>query len=803
METRMTYPATTYAEGVELTITSGNQLHEIMNGSATEEVDTDSGTVPSVRKALADAMLFKPAIAWSQGSVESDPFQTRLYVGGIYWAPSASNETPISMGENPNTDDNWFLAPVTGLDSVASNTNLLSNHNFLTPSTDNITQPSATPTNYASGTQIFSGVYVGTDITDLTYINGRVSFTSGDFFFTILNTNGLEYVTEFVASVADFDGSPRTRGVSFSLIGDEYRVTVGVDALEDESANATLLGSVKFEQGSVATGHEVGGAKSQLNVSGRMYYLTGASIDQDGTYFVDDAISIVKGGLLYQMPIRDRKYQYIHISQLNHEHGTDASSFIDVAAQAGFIVDISGWELILDGGYELSTVIYGRGVIKQASGDDGVIVKTGGGFQGFVTVDGEITSGVYADIKRPIRFNLNSLKPFAHDLTIKNYHSSTFINALMIDNQGVKDFEIRRLTVENIKADANGVIGDADGVCRGINFASRSGEPTDVSNGTIDGFTGKDFSEWEDCDGIAIQAFVAGDTVTADVTISNVKTRNVLKRSVKIQANEVSVNRVDARSNNAKAMYSVVSCYGEGCKISNIRGRGAINSGVDVLGYAEVNDVNIFSDSIFEPGAALLILGGACDAVSITGNGMESVVSVRSVSAPVLKVNLSSISGSSSGVPLWIRPDNSNNIDLVIYSNVDVTCTTSGLYAITNDTSGTGTLKTVIIGGEVICFNDHFYNIFLNGITERAEIKDARFDGDSVGGAKVIGGEVFIGNVSSNKSLTVELENTTKAFVNGVEGTLKLVNTDNSDVAMYQTLTQSGTNTDLRTVSWL
>ncbi|AOQ26880.1 tail tubular protein [Vibrio phage S4-7] len=114
METRMTYPATTYAEGVELTITSGNQLHEIINGSATEEISTESGMVPSVRKALADAMLFKPAIAWAQGSTESDPFQTRLYGEGIYWAPSASNEAPISMGENPNTDGNWFLAPVVG-----------------------------------------------------------------------------------------------------------------------------------------------------------------------------------------------------------------------------------------------------------------------------------------------------------------------------------------------------------------------------------------------------------------------------------------------------------------------------------------------------------------------------------------------------------------------------------------------------------------------------------------------------------------------------------------------------------------
>ena len=43
--------------------------------------------------------------------------------------------------------------------------------------------------------------------------------------------------------------------MSFALVGDEYRVTVGVDALEDIAANPTPIGSVKFEQGIVATGH--------------------------------------------------------------------------------------------------------------------------------------------------------------------------------------------------------------------------------------------------------------------------------------------------------------------------------------------------------------------------------------------------------------------------------------------------------------------------------------------------------------------------------------------------------------------
>ncbi|AUR86555.1 coil containing protein [Vibrio phage 1.086.O._10N.222.51.F8] len=145
--------------------------------------------------------------------------------------------------------------------SLGNGANLLSNHNFLIQTPDDSQPlPSATPTSYPPGYQIFSGVFANetTGITNLTYIDGRVSLSGGDLYFSVPNTGAIARLTsdQLTASVADFDGKPRTRGVSFALVGDEYRVTVGIDALEDASATATPLGSVKFEQGSVATGHE-------------------------------------------------------------------------------------------------------------------------------------------------------------------------------------------------------------------------------------------------------------------------------------------------------------------------------------------------------------------------------------------------------------------------------------------------------------------------------------------------------------------------------------------------------------------
>ena len=49
----MPYPASSYPEGVDLTIIAGNQLHQVINGEANEVVSTTSGDIPSVRKALA------------------------------------------------------------------------------------------------------------------------------------------------------------------------------------------------------------------------------------------------------------------------------------------------------------------------------------------------------------------------------------------------------------------------------------------------------------------------------------------------------------------------------------------------------------------------------------------------------------------------------------------------------------------------------------------------------------------------------------------------------------------------------
>ncbi|WBF79417.1 hypothetical protein BNCALIDO_00027 [Aeromonas phage vB_AdhM_TS9] len=117
---------TTYSEAVEQTITAGEQIHQIVNGTATTEVTVEDGSkVPSIRKALLDNFYFKDPIAWQVGQTENVFNQLRQFTDGSWWyAPSATASNPVSMGSTPVGDSLWKLYPLdpTLRDDLASET---------------------------------------------------------------------------------------------------------------------------------------------------------------------------------------------------------------------------------------------------------------------------------------------------------------------------------------------------------------------------------------------------------------------------------------------------------------------------------------------------------------------------------------------------------------------------------------------------------------------------------------------------------------------------------------------------------
>lgn len=106
------YPATDLNTGLKLFIPVSNQIHDIVNGTASQEVTTDSGKIPSIRKMLVDNIAFKAEVLpWTNGDNETDFRQLRLFAGVQYFSGTATDTNPIPMGTTPIGDTNWAIAP--------------------------------------------------------------------------------------------------------------------------------------------------------------------------------------------------------------------------------------------------------------------------------------------------------------------------------------------------------------------------------------------------------------------------------------------------------------------------------------------------------------------------------------------------------------------------------------------------------------------------------------------------------------------------------------------------------------------
>ncbi len=111
----MAFPADTYLDAVNLSITASNQLHTILNGDSTTEVIVEDGSkIPSVRKAYIDSLFFLSPQPWSAREYETVYNQLRAFIEptGIttwWFSKTATVSTPILMSTTPHEDSNWTL----------------------------------------------------------------------------------------------------------------------------------------------------------------------------------------------------------------------------------------------------------------------------------------------------------------------------------------------------------------------------------------------------------------------------------------------------------------------------------------------------------------------------------------------------------------------------------------------------------------------------------------------------------------------------------------------------------------------
>ena len=91
--------ATDLETSVAELIVNTNIVSDVINEDAATEVSTSNGTIPSLRKALADNIYFQDPIPWSNGSNETEFNQLRTFTDGtVWWSPSATTINPVPMG---------------------------------------------------------------------------------------------------------------------------------------------------------------------------------------------------------------------------------------------------------------------------------------------------------------------------------------------------------------------------------------------------------------------------------------------------------------------------------------------------------------------------------------------------------------------------------------------------------------------------------------------------------------------------------------------------------------------------------
>lgn len=106
---------TLFENAVDQVIVDSERLHNVVNGTAVEEVITEDGSViPTIRKAMLDNIYFKtPPLPWTVGAVCTVFNQLYAFksAAGTQWfyAPSASAANPVRLPADPTQSGYWKI----------------------------------------------------------------------------------------------------------------------------------------------------------------------------------------------------------------------------------------------------------------------------------------------------------------------------------------------------------------------------------------------------------------------------------------------------------------------------------------------------------------------------------------------------------------------------------------------------------------------------------------------------------------------------------------------------------------------
>lgn len=169
-----TFPATSYRDATDLAIDASNQLHRVVNEDASTTIQTESGPIPSLRKAIVDNFYFKEPLDWAEGLNETVFNQLRRFTDGFYYySPFATSTNPVIMGATPTGDPNWVLTQFDSAVAMADALNrTLQSENNAAQSVLNAQQAAFNSEQFALASQQFAEE--AERITGITEVGGLV-----------------------------------------------------------------------------------------------------------------------------------------------------------------------------------------------------------------------------------------------------------------------------------------------------------------------------------------------------------------------------------------------------------------------------------------------------------------------------------------------------------------------------------------------------------------------------------------------------------------------------------------------------
>lgn len=579
-------------------------------------------------------------------------------------------------------------------------------------------------------------------------------------------------------------------------IGNGAWISVGNASLRKEITSDGGVNIIKGAlHGAVSTDKNIG--FKQLIDAGEIYQyepLVNGLIEGFSIYL--DNLYLTRNGISYKYVSEHNTLiwpsQYIN-------KNIDTKSSIESIMQYGLNVDLNGTKI------NASSI----NITMDLSNGEIVAINDVGSF---ITVNSCKLQNVKINcnrkaIRRPVHVKTGAVNSKLYHLEIFDSYGAPHVSGIFIDANEVTDFSVNDFIIRDCFSIGNGIIGDSIGPCRGLIVGTALDPyPTNstVSSGIITNGYIYNIGPWEDSDGVVIQIQdLNANALDADkIKITKITTRNSLKRAIKIQANKVDVNDIYAYCDDISAknpMYSIVSVYGDQCNVFNIYGRGRINNGVDTSkGFNHINNIYLKSNATFESGGGLHILSGQVSARNIYSEGARYIVYIRAVNGDTNYVNISGIEGQGYDGIILIEKRSEFNINALYFSNISATSSSDSKSPISLDITS-GYINYININNvKRIHSSFSSSDINISGSVKQVNITDAVFNsGKSTVGISMTEGKLIANNVSTNKTYAVQAIRTLNSFINQIDGQVNIIDTSNTKVGLYSSLSTSGNNENL------